>query len=175
MHARSAGRARERACLLGGAWTRRWAHPLTTGPSVETTSSKSTKRIFDRNLRLKALNVLYLRTNLRKTTVRRTGKDEKHYFDNYPGVTKKEKNELVPGDHWVGETTFRRKSAATASPHRSLQNRALPQRGTTSRLLQFQLQSLNHNGDNLLQNQIVIHYFHHYYTSRRSYAATQCA
>ena len=33
----------------------------------------------------------------RKTTVRRTGEDEKHSFDNYPDVTKKEKNELVPG------------------------------------------------------------------------------
>ena len=50
----------------------------------------------------------------RQTTVRRPGQEDMIYSDNYPSVEPKIYRELIPGDHWKGETTFRLKVAATS-------------------------------------------------------------
>ena len=128
------------------------AATLTTGASMVTTAS------IVQRIHLKALSAPFLRTNLTPGG---------NYCSHYPDVTKKEENELVPGYHRVCETTFRRKSAATASSHHS--QPPVQKNGhfheevqrQDSRPLQHQLQSPNYQGHNLLQNQFGIHYFHH--------------
>ena len=45
---------------------------------------------------------------------RRPGQEDMIYTDNYPSVEPKFFRELIPGDHWKGETTLRLKTAATS-------------------------------------------------------------
>ena len=55
----------------------------------------------------------------RQTTVRRPGQEDMIYTDNYPSVEPKFYRELIPGEHWKGETTFRLKTTATGQQLRS--------------------------------------------------------
>ena len=79
---------------------------MTTGAPVVTTSSEPTRGNAAQSLYLKALSAPLLRTNLTpggKLLFAELAKMTSATFDNYPDVTKKEENELAPGDHWVGE------------------------------------------------------------------------
>ena len=50
------------------------------------------------------------------------------YTDNYPSVEPKFYRELIPGEHWKGETTFRLKTTATGQQLRSTSTTAAGQR-----------------------------------------------
>ena len=47
----------------------------------------------------------------RQTTVRRPGQAEQHYTDEYPNVEARRFREVLPGEHWTGETTFKIKES----------------------------------------------------------------
>ena len=49
------------------------------------------------------------------------------YTDNYPSVEPKFYRELIPGEHWKGETTFRLKTTATGQQLRSTSTAAAGQ------------------------------------------------
>ena len=49
----------------------------------------------------------------RQTTVTRPGQEDMNYTDTYPSVEPKFYRQLIPGEHWNGETTFGPKTSAT--------------------------------------------------------------
>ena len=59
----------------------------------------------------------------RQTTVRRPGQEDMIYTDNYPSAEPKGNRELIPGDHWKGETMFKLKATATSRQQASTSTR----------------------------------------------------
>ena len=68
----------------------------------------------------------------RQTTVRRPGQEDMIYTDNYPSVEPKFYRELIPGEHWKGETTFRLKTTATGQQLSRTGTTASGQQASTS-------------------------------------------
>ena len=64
----------------------------------------------------------------RQTTVRRPGQEDMIHTDNYPSVEPRFYRELIPGEHWKGETTFRLKTTATGQQLRSTSTTTAGQR-----------------------------------------------
>ena len=68
----------------------------------------------------------------RQTTVRRPGQEDLIYTDNYPSVEPKFYRELIPGEHWKGETTFRLKTTATGQQLSSTGSTSVRQQASAS-------------------------------------------
>lgn len=83
---------------------------------MATTSSWFTRDYDEQSLHQRTRNVQYLdQLDRRQTTVKRPGQEDMNYTDTYPSVEPKfyYYRQLIPGEHWNGETTFGPKTSAT--------------------------------------------------------------